>query len=215
MSPQQFGLYMMIAVGGLIGVSAGVSMFWPRASVVSKRQPTMMAILALAFLGVGAYGPSFLGDYSKFLEGLSGADEKETESAYQKLVDDIASGAMPEKYRPLVQAYMLEHPTDNLGQLVDQGLTKAQGPQKASLENFKESLGRKQQTAEFAAQAAAAAAKSAPPGTATKPPLHQIDSASLMYLRKKSPAELQALHTDRASLNAIIEERKRAAQPSH
>jgi hypothetical protein len=212
MSPQQFALYMIIAVGALIGISAAVSMFWPRSSVVSRRQPTLMAVLALAFLGVGAYGPSFLVDYSKFLEGLSGADEKETESAYQKLVDDIASGAMPEKDRPLVQAYMLEHPTDNLGQVVDQALEKAQGAPRESLTSFKESLGRKQQTAEFAAQGANAASKNAPPGTASTTALHQLDSASLAYLRKKSPAELQALRTDRATLDAIIEQRR---QQSH
>jgi hypothetical protein len=214
MSTQQFALYMMIAVGGLIGLASAVCMFWPRSPDASKRQPLFMAILALAFLGVGAYGPSFLGDYAKFLTVLRGGDEKETETTYKTLIDDIASGEMPAKYQPLFEAYMLEHPIDNLGELVDQGVAKANGPQKESLLRMKETLSRKEATADLAAQAAASP-KNTPPGPGAAPPLHKLDSASLVYLRKKSPAELEALRTSKSSINTIIDERKRAMMAPH
>lgn len=173
-----------------------------------------MGGLAFGLLGVGAYGPSFLGDYAKFLKDVASLQGADQEKGYETLVSDMGSGKMPAEYRGLATALMLQHPTKNLEAAVELHLKNASTEGGAALQHLKDELKRKGDTAELASRAATAA----PPAVGGAPPaepLKALDTGSLLLLKQKSPSELQKLKIDPAALNALIELRQRAMPGPH
>src|SRR6187399_2620707 len=121
MTPQAMALYAMTVLGFTMGAAAvfiAITQSGPDAINV-KWRASVLCVLAVAMLGVGAVGPWFFGDYSRFLKELATLDGEKRDAAYQKLVDDMATGRMPKEYRPIAQAYMLEHPTPALEEAID------------------------------------------------------------------------------------------------
>jgi len=156
---QQFALWMMIALG--LGTGAAcilIVMRKGRAGAADPRwKPILMGVFSFGLCGVGGFGPSFLGDYSKFLKDLASLGGEEQAERYAKFVDDMGSGKMPEEYQPIARAYMLEHPSANLEATIDQGIAGSRPEHRESLVRLRTDLHRKNETATLAAKAAIAA----------------------------------------------------------
>ena len=204
MDPKTLAAYGLTVLGFLAGIAAifVVVRRGKQTHADPRWKPVLMGGMAIACLGVGGYGPAFLGDYAKFLKELSSLQGPEKEAAYERLVEDMGSGKMPEGYRPLVQAYMMEHPTKDLQQVVERAAEQARPERKVELQRFRADLDRKAKVAELAVQAAIAEIPASAPGGSE--PLKVLDTGSLRALEAKPASDLARLKIDPATLDSLL-----------
>jgi len=204
MTAEDFARFSMIGLGLILGLAFGYVFVFDRKRLDSKLPTTIVGIGTFALIGVGGFGPSFLGDYSKFLKDLGSLQGGEQEERYAKFVSDMGSGKMPEKYQPLVKAYMLEHPSANFEATIEKELPTANAEGRESLLRLQADFLRKQETATLAAKAAV----EAPPTAGGAPAIGALDSTSILLLSKRPEPELKAMKLDQATLNAVLKSRK-------
>ena len=204
MDPKSFAAYGLTVLGFLAGIAAifVVIRRGKQAAADPRWKPVLMGGMAVACMGVGGYGPAFLGDYAKFLKELASLRGPEKEAAYERLVDDMASGKMPEGYRPLVEAYMMEHPTKDLPQVVERAAEGAKPERKVELQRFRADLDRKAKVAELAVEGASAELPASAPDAGRV--LEVLDTGSLRALEAKPAAELTRLKVDPATLDSLL-----------
>jgi len=209
MNIQTVAIAAMILLGLLAGVAAVLVVLRRGKGAEPKWKPVFLGVLAFGLLGVGAYGPSFLEDYSGFLKEIATLRGTGDPAKYERVVADLAGGKVPAEYRPLVESHLLQHPPPGLEGWIRERLPGATQEGRASLLRMQEDLQHKTETASLAAKALTSNLAT-PTGAEAEARLGTLDRSSLLLLRSRPRAELEALRVDPATLERVIDKRSRA-----
>ena len=112
MTPQLFGTWALIVLGGIVVLAGLVRMF--------MRDPKLQMILAcfvfgVLMSGVGTYGLGFVDKYTEFLKTtqiLTALVEAPSDTTYAQATAAIASGKIDPAVSHVALAYMAARPTD-------------------------------------------------------------------------------------------------------
>jgi hypothetical protein len=189
MDPAKIAMFTLIPLGAVASLACvGLTVWRP-----SPIRPWMfLGLIGILMLGVGGFGPGFMRDYADFLSRvpfLTGAEKAE---AQQQIVQDLARGSIPEKYRPLARAILLDDPSPGLENAVAAAARSAEGePGAPEIQAIHADLERKRFVAEAAAKAAISTAGATPAAT-----LEQLDTSTLKLLNATPTDRLHQMRID-------------------
>ncbi len=190
-------LFVLIAVGaiaGLAGVWVAVRRPQDTARPDPKWKPIFLCIMGFGMIGVGGFELQFFDHYAGFLKDIAGLVPGAEASLYQRWINDIASGKMPDQHRMVAQAYMLQNPVPQLDQMLNKAADQAQGEDRAFLKATVKEYQRKLDVAKIAAKALVTMTpQRTPTAESPKPTLSRLDKSSLQLLKHQPVKQIQAI----------------------
>lgn len=113
--------YALCGIGVAAGIVTTIRLF--------KAPPLKIVIVGylatLLFLGFGQYGIPFLKPFTDLVQGLGDVIGSPSEQSYEAFLDEAGSGGVPKETRTAGLALMLEHPVENMDEILEQAAGRA------------------------------------------------------------------------------------------
>lgn len=198
MTPTAVGAWLLL-LGGL-GVLAASA--WRILARGGSARPSLFLVGFVA-AGLGAYGPTFLDPYTRFVGVLKRMGGNPGPDSYGEASVAVASGRMPKSYEELVLAYMVCNPIPELDPILDRAAKGSEDPRSAgAIEKARKELAAKKATAERIAHAITTRALEPDVIRTLDAGTRSLVAAPLLSLKVD---QLRALGLERADLRGLIE----------